>query len=156
MTVIAWDGHTLAADRQAKSGDGCQAVCKIFRVNDCLVGISGDLSMAMEMREWLKAGANPDSFRNDWRDPDKGGTLLVILPDKTVLKYESSPIPFKYYGPFAAAGSGSECAMVAMACGRTAVTAVQVVNKYLSSCGMGYDYLQLTPEPTTAETAIDS
>jgi hypothetical protein len=156
MTVIAWDGHTLAADRQAAIGDGCQAVCKIFRIEDCLVGTTGNYSFGMEMMEWLRAGAIAADFRSDWRDPDKGASLLVIRPDKSIWKFEDSPIPYQLVGPFAAAGSGSECAMVAMACGRTAVTAVQVVNKYLSSCGMGYDYLPLAPEPTTEKQQVDS
>lgn len=147
MTVIAWDGRVLAADRQSQCGDCKVPVTKIYRMHRCLVGISGNLSMGMEMFEWLKADADPDKFRQDWRDPDKGASLLMITHDGLAWKYESSPYPFQHHGSTAAAGSGMEVALATMHCGKSAVEAVKLASMYLASCGLGYDSLELDPAP---------
>jgi len=148
MTVIAWDGKTLAADRQSQCGDGIIAVTKIFRVANCLVGITGDLTTGLEMKEWLR-NTDPALFRQEWRNPDAGAGMLVIYPDGTAWKYESSPTPFPLEGPFAAAGSGASHALVAMDCGSTARQAVLLVQRYINSCGMGCDLLDLNGDPTS-------
>ena len=41
MTVIAWDGHTLAADKRSVSGGGiARTVTKIQRHGDCLIAMT--------------------------------------------------------------------------------------------------------------------
>jgi hypothetical protein len=42
MTVIVWDGKTLAADKQATQADLKRKVTKIHRLRGHLVGVSGD------------------------------------------------------------------------------------------------------------------
>ena len=41
MTVIAWDGVTLAADKQGNQADYGIRVTKIYRVDDDLIGFAG-------------------------------------------------------------------------------------------------------------------
>lgn len=56
MTVIAWDGQTLAADKRAVSGGGiARTVTKIMRHDDALLAITGDWDAGAEMRAWLTA-----------------------------------------------------------------------------------------------------
>jgi hypothetical protein len=49
MTCIAWDGKTLAADKQATSVGRGITTTKIYRVGACLVALagSGDVCRAM-------------------------------------------------------------------------------------------------------------
>lgn len=148
MTVIAWDGNILAADRQSQAGDCRKPVRKIFShmVNlseRALIGISGDLTVGLEMLEWFKQGADPATFRSEWRNTQDGACLFVVRPDKTVWRYESSPYPFQYQDKFAASGSGDGYALVAMRCGCSSIDAVRHATRVSVSCGLGVDWLDL-------------
>lgn len=145
MTVICFDGITLAADKLTTSGNSKGTVTKIFRVGATLVGISGDLSVGMEMVEWFRNGALPEHYPDSNRDPNEGAGLVVVRADHTIWEYTSSPVPFQMEGPFNAFGCGNESAMVAMACGLDARSAVEMVCQYNIACGNGIDTLSLAP-----------
>ena len=66
MTVIAWDGKALAADRRAVNCGLARTVCKIERVKGALVGMSGDHGVAAEMLKWFTSGGEfPAKARDD-------------------------------------------------------------------------------------------
>lgn len=144
MTVIAWDGKTLAADKMCLHGNTRSAVTKIFRVGKELVGISGCFPDGMELLEWFRDGAKASDFPSINRNHDRGAALLVIGVDGRPRKYEVGPIPFYFDGPHAAGGCGDEAALVAMACGRTAREAVELAIRFNSGCGLGVDALELS------------
>jgi hypothetical protein len=143
MTVIAWDGKTLAADKLACFGNTKGTVTKIFRHGAELVGITGTLSTGQEMFEWYKAGAKPTEFPSSNRGADKGSSLVVIRADKTAWKYESGPYPFQMEDPQCAWGCGDETAKVAMACGLNARDAVLMTIRFNTGCGNGVDTLEM-------------
>lgn len=146
MTVIAWDGTSLAADKLVCHGATRSTVTKIQRFNDCLLGVTGDLSIGMEMLQWFKEGAISKDYPPANRSLDSGASLIVVRHDRTVWEYESSPLPFRVEGSFCAFGSGDEGAMIAMACGVDAKQAVEVVSQYNCGCGNGVDVLTLSIE----------
>lgn len=143
MTVIAWDGKTLAADKQNTNGMTRTVVTKIHRVGDCLVAICGDASVGMEMLEWVRNGCNPENYPPHNRTPNEGSSVIVVKPDATVWKFENTPYPFKCEGRFLAFGCSDESALVAMDLGASAVKAVELASKYNNGCGMGIDSLEL-------------
>ncbi len=143
MTVIAWDGQTLAADKLACSGATRGTVTKIRRFGGELLAVAGNLSIGMEMAAWYEAGAKPADYPASNRNLNEGASLIVVKPDRTVWKYESSPYPFQCEGAFQAFGSGDESAKVAMACGKTAAEAVGLVSMFNTGCGNGCDTLRL-------------
>ena len=145
MTVIAWDGKTLAADKQCTNGSTCILVTKIFRVGNDLIGITGNLSVGMEMINWFKDGALIDKFPESNRPEDRGCSLMLVKQNGEVWKYESSPYPYKVEGSFTAFGGGEESALVAMHLGATAEEAVRVTSIYNNGCGLGIDTLELLP-----------
>lgn len=51
MTVICWDGKTLAADKRATSVGLARTVTKVQRHGDVLLAMTGDWDVAAEMRE---------------------------------------------------------------------------------------------------------
>lgn len=144
MTVIAWDGKTLAADKLMCNGSTRGITTKIFRHGGELLGVTGDLSVGMEMLAWFKAGAVPAEFPASNRDPQKGCSLVRITANGEVFKYESGPHPFECEGTFFAFGSGDLCALVAMECGLTAHDAVEMAAHFDTGCGSGVDTLRLT------------
>lgn len=140
MTTIVWDGHTLAADRQVNSSCTPQAVQKIFIVNlpegKHLVGLAGSFALAMEMLHWFTQGAIPDLFPPAARGED-GGCMMVITPEKKILRYEDGPFPFEFAGPRAAAGDGAPLGLLAMHLGNSAVQAIFNSQLFTVNSGLG-------------------
>lgn len=144
MTVIVWDGVTLAADKQATQSDLGRKVKKIRRIRGNLVGVSGQWDLAQEMFDWFAQGAKREAWPATQRTDDKWVGLLVITPRRRILKYESSPIPIDFTVERRYAfGSGRDFAYGAMAMGASAREAVLVASKYDINCGMGVDTLML-------------
>lgn len=142
MTVIAWDGTTLAADKRATGGAMASTVTKIHRLPDGLVAFSGGGAHASELLNWFYGARNPDTYprRND---DDGAGSLMVNL-DGVVFMYSSgSPFPERIEDPFFARGSGRDYAMAAMHLGCDARRAVEVACAFDVYCGNGIDTMRL-------------
>lgn len=138
MTVIAWDGHTLAADKQSNFGDSVLTTTKIERIGELLVGAAGHTGQCRAARAWVRNGRKADEFKglDDVH-------LLVIEPDGRTLLYDESPHPIVLADRCVAIGSAMGEAMVAMACGKCAREAVELAIRFNTSCGNGVDTLEL-------------
>lgn len=143
MTVIAWDGKTLAADRMGDASGLKRTTTKIRRFDGGLFGSSGAASRGAEMFAWIAAGADPDSVPAFQLVPDDYQTVMVVRNDGTVWLYGCSAYPFQMEDPFHAIGSGRDFAMAAMYLGHDARAAVAVASQFCSGCGMGIDTLEL-------------
>lgn len=143
MTIICWDGKTLAADKRATYGGMICTVTKIQRAGDVLVGGSGEFPYVLAMIEWVRAGRVAADFPVDQRSKDDWQSILVIERDGTPSLYERTPYPVRYEQPFVAIGSGREYARAAMHLGCSATRAVEVAMALDSSCGNGIDTLEL-------------
>lgn len=141
MTVIAWDGKTLAADKRATNGTSISSITKIYCVDDFLVGISGGMSLGAHFLAWVKEGRKPDKFPGELKDKDDWVPALVIEPDGKILKYERTAYPMVIEDKFHAIGCGRDYAMAAMLLGKSAKEAVKVASQLDSSCGNGVDTL---------------
>lgn len=139
MTVIAWDGKTLAADKQGESGGLKCIVTKIFKLGTGeLIGISGTLSEGLAAIQWYKDGALPDKYPIS-KDSESS---MIVISNGVIHKYEDHYKPFIIQNRFYAFGSGRELAIGAMAMGADAETAVEIACQYESGCGMGIDVLE--------------
>lgn len=142
MTVIAWDGKTLAADKRATNCGMRYTVTKIFRVQDGLIAFSGGGSHAMELLQWFRTARDPHSYPR--RDDDGGaGTIHIDLAGRIFVYASAGPYPELVESPFFARGSGRDYAMAAMHLGSDAQHAVEVACVFDVSCGDGIDTLQL-------------
>ena len=147
MTVIAWDGKTLAADRQSTGGAGLKrSVSKISKHKmpdgtPYLLGMTGDESVALELREWFNAGADPGKFPSSARDD--ASTLVVIAAAGGISMFTSGPYPLKVDSPQFAWGSGRDFALASMHLGMAAIRACEVACVFQSDCGMGIDDMTL-------------
>jgi len=138
MTTIAWDGRTLAADRQRTHGDSRQPVCKLHDCGEYVYASCGDRPDGVAVARWLSAGA-------DWdKRPtlDEGGCcgIAVRKADGAVFVVEGKtvtlcPVP---PGP-TATGSGKDYALAAMACGKDARGAVEIASRFDVFTGLGVD-----------------
>lgn len=144
MTVIAWDGRTLAADKQATVAGMVSTATKIHRLDDGLVAFSGSGAHAAELLHWFKSERRPESYPRRDPDSDSGAGSLFITRSGQVLMYsQSSPFPELVEDKFFARGAGRDYAMAAMHLGCDARRAVEVACMFDVSCGMGIDILEM-------------
>jgi 20S proteasome alpha/beta subunit len=143
LSVIAWDGKTLAADKRASFGTTICVTTKIFRSGDALIAYAGDASFGNEMRAWFDRGAHPEDFPASNRDKDDWAGLLVIRKGQPIARYERTPYPVLFEDKRFSIGSGREFALAAMHLGKTAAEAVEVAIELDSGCGNGIDTLTL-------------
>lgn len=141
MTVIAWDGKTLAADKRVTYSGLHRTVTKIFRVRDALVAVSGNGALAETMLQWYRDGCDVEKFPAMQRDKDEWIGMLVVNR-AGVFSYERTPHPLKLEDTTAAMGSGRDYAIAAMHCGKTAREAVEIACIFDISCGNGIDTLE--------------
>lgn len=148
MTIICWDGRTLAADKRRLHGRTIVTTTKIERFVNAktkdleLLGVAGDASDARELAAWYKSGADPETFPARSRNSEEGAALLVIAKHGTEVKeYFSGPYPLNFDQKQVALGCADEGAYIAMACGKTAAEAVELVSRFNSGCGNGVDTL---------------
>lgn len=146
MTVIAWDGKTLAADKRAvNNGYAGGTVTKIHRWPGGLCAFSGDLDVGMALVAWLRGGADPDVYPK--KQADHAANFLVIHQDGRIERYETVPVPLLFEDRFTAMGSGRGYALAAMHLGHDARAAVEVACALDNGCGNGIDVLMLENGP---------
>jgi ATP-dependent protease HslVU (ClpYQ) peptidase subunit len=141
MSTVAWDGKTLAADRQATWGNTPVLTKKIARVKYkthwYLVG-------------W--AGNEADGLRFVAHFTQKGLTQRPPLADKTTIivvsrvgvwvETEADVSNVMEEGKWAL-GSGGDFALGAMHAGATAEQAIEIASRLDVYTGMGVDAIQL-------------
>jgi hypothetical protein len=144
MTVIAWDGKTLAADKQMMSGYlRSPIVTKIHRgFSGELLAFSGNASIAGELHEWYKSGCKPEDWPKNNCDKNDSSHLIVINKETGIRKYESGPYPVHLENSYMAFGCGYEAAMAVLYMGFPSVKAVEVASALISGCGNGVDTLE--------------
>jgi 20S proteasome alpha/beta subunit len=144
MTVIAWDGKTLAADKLSSDGWLNSTTTKIRRApSGELIGWAGVASVSRELVEWYLAGAKPEKYPSSNYDKENPSRLMVVGLDKSVRVYEAGPYPICYEDSAYVLGSGRDAAKAVMALGYDAVKAVEIASIVCSGCGYGVDTLTL-------------
>jgi hypothetical protein len=141
MTVIAWDGRTLAADKMACCGDTAVTCTKIRRVDEKLFAWCGGRGEGMALVEWYLAGADKDKYPEFQKSDD--WARLVVATASGVVFYEKVPEPQPCEDPYGAWGSGREVALGALAMGADARHAVEIASTHVHTCGLGVDVFEL-------------
>lgn len=162
MTIIVWDGHTLASDSLALYGYIKTRAKKIYKLNinfpldtklqpcfetynphhtysqrNALIGFSGNEVLGLEMIEWIINGFKKDQFPEKAKDLSMPVSLLLIVetqPDHLAYRFENSPIPIKCEVPVAL-GSGKEVAYGALYSGASSQMAARAAIDLVEGCG---------------------
>jgi hypothetical protein len=149
MTVIAWDGVRLAADKMASAAGGIGRTCtKIWlhtysnwgRQQQVLLALTGDVDVGLQLREWWKAGADAANFPTAARD-DSATLIVISQQGRLIEQYATGPFPFVLEASRAAWGSGRDYAEAVMYLGHPAQEAVRVASVFQGDCGHGIDVL---------------
>lgn len=143
MTVIAYDGVTLSADKRAVNSGLIRTTTKIHRLSDgSVVAYAGTLTSGLEMVKWFENGKKDLSFPKCQTDDDFFATT-AHLTEEGLFIYEVSIIPMKFEDKFFACGSGRDFALSAMYCGKTSAEAVEIASIFENGCGNGVDSMRL-------------
>lgn len=143
MTVIAWDGEVLAADRMMSFDDGtCVEVRKIHmrEYDNTIYGIAGDAHYGEALKDWFEKGEDPEKFPSI--PENKHAQLLYITANRTVGYIYQTPFPIIIKNKLFSIGIGSTAALAMMELGLDAENAVLMVSKTNIYCGMGVDILR--------------
>lgn len=141
MTIIAWDGITLAADKLGDSGGLRRTTTKIRRLpNGELFGSCGSASGGAHMFEWISRGANPEDVPAIQLTEEYQGVIVIRLNGNPII-YAKGAYPFEMEDPFYALGSGRDFAIAAMYLGCDAKKAVEIACLFEVNCGNGIDVL---------------
>jgi ATP-dependent protease HslVU (ClpYQ) peptidase subunit len=140
MTTIVADTKGMASDSQMTDGGTKSNVPKFWRVKQWLIGGAGDYSAIIKLIEELKAhpDLSPAQVLTDVdikMDKDAEADLLLLSPGGKLYHSENGGYPLPSSDKFAAIGSGSQGALVAMHLGCTPREAVAAVKKVDPSTG---------------------
>lgn len=141
MSVIAWDGRYLAADKASVHGDYMATTTKICRLDSgILLGWTGTEATGRWLANWFVAGADPAAWPS-WQSSDQDWARLVVIENRKARFYEITPVANWNEEPFCAWGSGRDFAIGAMTMGASAVVAVEIASHYCATCGRGVDVI---------------
>ncbi len=147
MTVIAWDGQTLAADRQWTRGDAKTYGTKIYKIGDSLYGFTGDADRCRVIREFF---VNRSVGRCQmWPDFQKSDEYVITMEIKiqdfvyVAYVYDRSTLPNRVEAKYHAIGCGGTAALAAMHTGASAGQAVLAAIHHADGCGGTVDTLTL-------------
>lgn len=147
MTTIAFDGKTLAADRQMNTGGmpHLAARSKICRGTwhgmPALFAQAGTYVFSSAVVAWLVAGM-PEDDKPDMPGKEDSFAVLVVT-EAGIYVYIDSLRPVPLGNIKWAMGSGSDFAFGAMDAGKCAKTAVEIACARDVMSGMGIDTLTL-------------
>lgn len=146
MTVIAWDGHVLAADRQFSYGDSRMEAGKIT-MHICLderkylIATCGSAAESVRLAKALVHCLDTGDCDKYISEKFEGGSVVMVKIDSDRSEctvFEERITGFKVKAPMAR-GCGTPYALTAMHLGKSAVQAVLVTNKLCDGCGFGVD-----------------
>jgi len=118
--TIAFDGKILASDSHRLLGSESKKLFKaLTEWGEALVGIEGSYQDVALFLEYLEAG-NPRPKLS------KGFEALLVKCDGTVELFDSDVFHYRPKKPMCAIGTGSQYAVGAMYCGKTADVAIEI------------------------------
>lgn len=152
MSVIAWDGNCIAADKRIVNEytvfTGNKLVEVMRESTRYIVGWVGMRSQGLLLLQWFQQGEHIEDWpkcqtKEEW-------TRFVVLNtrERQIYSYEYYPsaLPLSPENKFMAWGSGGEFAIGAMAMGASAVEAVEIASRFSRECGNGVDVFEVNKE----------
>ncbi len=144
MSTIAWDGKTLAADRQTSSNNTAFTCHKIRKLSSGeIAGFVGSYGQGLMLVQWYEAGADPATYPKFQENKDDWTILVIVKPSGQIFEYEQLPVAIPLLDRLSAWGSGGKIALGAMAAGQTATQAIQIASQFDINTGMGVDFYQV-------------
>lgn len=146
MSVIAWDGKTLAADRMAVNNGLNLVAQKLFIVHQhdlIALAFTHGMEEGHMLMQWYLHGAKKEEWPS-FQDDENRWARLVILKQDGLYTIEQCPIEIQQSHAPLAWGMGRDFALGAMMQGADATRAVEIANELSIYCGFGVDTVNLS------------
>jgi hypothetical protein len=154
MTVIAYDGLFVAADRLITNEGGMKGITRKLDVwEDWVLATSGAADHGDALIVWFKDGKKPDAYPRH-HDNDKGSYLYAFKLGHPVLCFQTWPTPIIFPMDMFAAGTGNDIARTAMHLGRDAREACKIACELNIYCGEGVEYVSLSELKMTGKAEV--
>ena len=144
MTVIVWDGSTLATDTAANDGNSQwyspKAWYHVVEEGPVILAGAGPLHSILAMREWFLDGRKRDAF------PVIQTTHpchFIVVNKGGLYRYEDHPLPIEHGRNQCAFGEGKDFAYGALAMGATSQQSVTIANQFSTHCGMSVEVFEI-------------
>lgn len=132
MTIVVVRNGEMAADSRFSAEGLYFRGQKIFRKNDVLIGIAGDVVPAMLFVDWYGTpGPPPPELLSANAD-----FSALVLSKAGLFEFDKWCKGLKVHGRFYAIGSGAAVALGALQMGANARAAARVACKFDSGCGL--------------------
>ena len=134
MTVVVFDGTSLAVDSHSSDGKAKTPATKVWFHNgnkNVLLTGAGHLSSILEVKDWFERDGSVDDYPKCQQGPRQ--CVFIVLARHAIYRFESSPHAIEMTGPFAY-GAGAEFAYGALHMGATAEQAVEAAITYSPYC----------------------
>jgi hypothetical protein len=142
MTTIAWDGRTLAADKQLTASGVRYETTKAHRLKDgSLFASCGSLENNAAALLWLNGDGEKPVFNS--ADSDDSFDGILVTPDGIAWLLNKKLHKVRIESPYFSTGSGRDFALLAMRLGKTAREAVEMAAELDIWTGMGVTELTL-------------
>lgn len=139
MSVIAWDGKSIAADKQATCAGLRFKTTKLRKLaSGTVLGWTGEQDSGEAVAKWYEDGADAAKWPSCQSDKETW-SRLIVAGDGGVKVCERQPYSVAVEDAFMAWGAGRDFALAAMRCGKTAAEAVAIAIEFETSCGLGVD-----------------
>lgn len=133
MTTIAWDGVSLAADRQVSCGSGVwRNMCKIRQVKGGHIACAGTHSQGSQLVQWIEDGMPKDA-------PSLDDCEAIMVNGSEITWFDGTAQTVIEPGEKLAIGSGWQYAIAAMDHGKNAHDAVAYAATRDNGTGGGVD-----------------
>lgn len=143
MTVIAWDGKILAADKQGTWSNLIRSCTKIFKLDDGrIAAFCGSVGACHELLEWVKKGCHKKDYPQDLQDSEQWANIIIV--ENGQIKFsDRRPYFIPIEDSIAAWGVGADFAIGAMEAGANAIRAIKIASKWSEGCGNGIDFFEV-------------
>jgi ATP-dependent protease HslVU (ClpYQ) peptidase subunit len=139
MSTVAWDGTTLAADRQMTTGDLKRETTKLFVTAPTIFAFTGTVEGIHALMHWYRGGME----RSKWpafQATDRWTRMIIVdRYTRKCIVYEQEPFAQDVAAPMAW-GSGREFALGALLAGADAFRAVEIACALDINSGFGVDH----------------
>jgi len=138
MSIVAWNGKMLAADRMGVTAEMRVVSPKLVDIGDGIaIAWTGKADQGLILLQWWRDGCDA----NAWPAFQQGQewSRLIIASKGRCFYYERNPMEQEVFLPFCAWGIGRDFAMGAMEMGANPQQAIEVASKWSIGCGFGVD-----------------
>lgn len=140
MSVIVWDGKTLAVDRGINDGHVSVPVNKSWQLdNGVIIAGVGSVYDIFLMKAWVIEGRNSARFPK----VSPQSHFVIVSPVSGLQRYSAEPIAISHRFHPVALGSGRDFAYGALAVGATAKQAAEAAAKYCVTCSPEIDVYEI-------------